>query len=204
MAEEQTTTNKVAAGSSRGTAGNRTDRGRGRPTGQQPKRRPPKSEYGRQLEEKQRTREMYALSEKQFGNYVKEATEKKGVDPKHFLFDSLETRLDSIIYRLGLSSFSRRLARQIITHGHIHVNGRRMSAPSYHVKMGDEIAIRPESKEKTIFQEVLKKIAEEKVMPPSWISFDYKKGSGKLKGAPEIKETGATLDLTSVIEFYSR
>lgn len=205
MAIEQQTTNKPQNGAA---AGNRTgggaDRGRGRGTGQPPKRRPPKSEYGRQLEEKQKTRKIYGLREKQFSNYVRKATEKKGVDPKKFLFESLEMRLDSIIYRVGLSGFSRMLARQIVTHGHIFVNGKRVSAPSYHVLEGDEVTVRPASYEKTLFQNALKQIDENKVTPPSWIIFDYKKGSGKLKGIPDYKESGLALDLVSVLEFYSR
>ncbi|HET8575231.1 MAG TPA: 30S ribosomal protein S4 [Candidatus Paceibacterota bacterium] len=168
------------------------------------KRRAPKSEYGRQLEEKQKAKKNYFLSEKQFSAYVKKASEKKGVDPKATLYESLETRLDSIVYRLGLSGFSRPFARQIVSHGHILVNGVRVNIPSYHVRVGDKFSIRKGSFSKPIFQNGLKKIQEEKIFPPTWISFDYKKGEGELKGMPQMDKSEILVDLASVIEFYSR
>lgn len=174
------------------------------PSSSFPKRRPPKSEYGRQLEEKQKTRDMYCLSERQFRTYVKKAGEKKNVDPKVFLFESLEKRLDSIVYRLGLSRFSRKLSRQLVTHGHIMINGKRMNIPSYCVSEGDEISLRKQSRETSLFKEILKTNIEEKTNPPSWLVFDYQKGEGKIKGVPGLQESGVVLDLTSVMEFYSR
>lgn len=207
MTTEEKTTQKPQNSSpaqGRGGSQTRTERGRGRPGGQQTKRRPPKSEYGRQLEEKQKTRNMYAVSEKQFRSYVREASSKKHMDPKMFLFESLEMRLDSVVFRTGLSGYSRKLARQIVSHGHIMVNGKRVNVPSYHLNVGDEIAIRKPSLETTLFRTALKDRKEEKTVPPSWIAFDYEKGTGGLKGVPDFNESGVVADFTSVIEFYSR
>jgi small subunit ribosomal protein S4 len=168
------------------------------------KRRPPKSEYGRQLEEKQKAKRGYFLSEKQFSAYVKKASSKHGEDPKQYLYQLLESRLDSFVYRTGLSNFSRALARQIVTHGHITINGRKVNIPSYQVEKGDIVAIRPQSIDKPLFKNSFKTIVEEKIMPPSWISFDYKKGSGEFKGSPQMEKNEMLADFTSVLEFYSR
>jgi len=98
------------------------------------------TEFGTQLREKQKVRNVYRISEKQFANYVKRASESKG-NPSEKLFEELESRLDSTVYRLGFAK-SRSESRQIVAHGHIMVNGRRVSIPSYEVRIGDKLTVR--------------------------------------------------------------
>ena len=165
-------------------------------------RRPQRSEYGTQLLEKQKARFSYGLSEKQFSNYVKDAMAKVGVKPTEDLYISLETRLDNVVYRLGLTK-TRRFARQMVSHGHIMVNGKKVTIPSFRVKKGDEISIREQSTGKRPFEDLASKLKDHKF--PAWLSFDEGKKSGSVLGAPVLDENlGIVFDLVSVIEFYSR
>ncbi|NCS99718.1 30S ribosomal protein S4 [Candidatus Parcubacteria bacterium] len=163
------------------------------------KRRKQVSDYGQQLIEKQKIRFSYGISEKQLGNYVKEATTIKKVTPRDALFQLLEARLDNTLYRLGIAS-TRRLARQMSSHGHFVVNGKRTTVPSFRLKEGDVVALREGSKSRTLFQGLDKKLA--KVANPAWLSFDVKNLSAKITGVPVNTET--FLDFGSVLEFYSR
>ena len=167
------------------------------------KKRPsPVSEYGLQLIEKQKMRYTYNLSEKQFARYVKMAIAKKGTNPVEYLYTRLESRLDNIVFRLGLVG-TRPFARQVVSHGHITVNGRRVTIPSYSVVHGDEIGVREQSKDKKAFT-AIEETTKEYVTPP-WLSFNVKKRSGKVVGAPKFDDTSEDVfNVTSVIEFYSR
>jgi len=112
-----------------------------------------KSEYGLQLREKQKVKFSYGLRERQFANYVKEASKKSGTETSANLFDILESRLDNVVFRLGLAE-SRSKARQIVTHGHIMINGRRVNIPSCRMRPGDKLSVRPQSEGKGIFKDI--------------------------------------------------
>jgi len=159
------------------------------------------SEYGEQLLEKQRVRFTYGLKEKQFARYVKEATEKSSGVPVEELYQSLERRLDNVIYRLGLAP-SRAYARQLVSHGHIAVNGRRLNIPSYSVKVGDVLSLKESTKKKSIFEFLNERVKEFK--QPSWLSFDVKKFEAKVSSLPKTDAHELGFDLSSVIQFYSR
>lgn len=165
------------------------------------KRRRTLSDYGRQLIEKQKVRYSYGISERQLSRYVKEAVAKKGTDSIVTLFEKLESRLDNVIYRLGLAN-TRRLARQLASHGHITVNGKKMTIPSHIISVGDVIAIREGSKLKTPFVNLSDRLQEYKI--PSWLSFDVKKMLGKIEKKPIYSSIEAPFDISTVLEFYSR
>ena len=159
------------------------------------------TEYGRQLKEKQKVRNIYGVSEKQFSNYVVKASEKKSGDPAERLYQSLENRLDNVTFRLGLAK-SRTMARQMVSHGHITVNGVRSMVASRAIKIGDVIAVREGSKETVPIIEAGKRMLDHKIQ--GWISFDAKTGKAEIKSLPSEKEKDMTVNLHSVIEFYSR
>lgn len=157
------------------------------------------SGYATQFIEKQKVRFTYGLSEKQFGNYINVAVARKGVVAKEYLYELLETRLDNVVYRLGLAH-TRRLARQLVSHGHITVNGKKNTVASHRVHTGDVIAVREGSKKSPLFADMKKKM--EEYTCPNWLTFNVDTLSGIAKGVP--KETDGYLDLTTVLEFYSR
>lgn len=161
----------------------------------------PKSDYGMAMLEKQKARFTYRVNERQFSKYVREAVAKKGTVSAQALFEKLELRLDNVIYRLGIAS-TRGAARQLIVHGHIFVNGKRVNIPSYNVYTKDIITIRPLSAKSALFANLDEKLKEYKV--PSWLSFDMDKKEAKITGAPDYVPKENHFDLKSVIEFYSR
>jgi len=165
------------------------------------KRRRAASEYGKQLQEKQKVRNTYGLRERQFGNYVKEAMKQKDVNPADTLYELLEQRLDNVVYRLGLAS-SRALARQMVSHGHITVNGRRSTIPSYHVKKGDKLSVREGSRAKKLFTEIGSRL--QKYQFPEWVTFSPNALEGEVSGKPSAEKAEIGFDLSSVIEYYSR
>jgi small subunit ribosomal protein S4 len=158
-----------------------------------------KSEYGSQLNEKQKARFIYGLSEKQFSNYVKEALDKKSAHPTNSIFEHLELRADNAVYRLGLAP-TRRAARQMVSHGHILINGKKITIPSQRLKIGDSVSVREGSLGKALFSQ----IDESKATPPSWLAFDRQKKTAKVQGLPVLIPTENMFDLSAVIEFYSR
>lgn len=160
-----------------------------------------KSEYGIQMNEKQKARFTYGLSEKQFSNYVKEALLKKDSNTSQIIFEFLETRLDNVLYRLGFSS-TRLGSRQIVSHGHITVNGRKVDTPSKRVVIGDKIEIAPRSINKTIFEDLDQKT--KNAVVPSWLKYDPIKKVAEVQGKPQMVKTENMFDLNAVIEFYSR
>lgn len=159
------------------------------------------SEFGRQLEEKQKVRNIYGMRERQFSNYVKEAMAKKGGNPAEYLYGRLESRLDNALYRLGFAP-SRSFARQLVSHGHITVNGRRVTIPSYEVRKGDVIGVREGSRGKTPFTSVGPKLA--KWNPPSWLSLSPATLEGTVTGEPKSDYKDVSFQLAAIIEFYSR
>jgi small subunit ribosomal protein S4 len=165
------------------------------------KRRRPKaiSEYGTQLIEKQKVRFSYGINETQLSNYVKKAIQNKGVSTAEKFYEELESRLDNVIYRMGLG-VSRRAARQMVSHGHFVVNDKRVTVPSYEVKLGDIIKIREGSKSKKIFEGLVLKLKDYNL--PVWLVFDVNKLEGKILAKPKNLES--FIDLNAVLEFYSR
>ncbi len=163
------------------------------------KRRRQASDYGRQLIEKQKVRFAYGMTEKQFRNYVQKAT--KATDTGATLNTLLEMRLDNVVYKLGFAP-TRRAARQIVSHGHITVNGKKMTVPSHQVKVGDVIAIRENSKARTLFAQLAEKLP--KHTTENWLNLDAKKLSGEVKSTPEYEPDKSIFDFVAVFEFYSR
>ncbi len=156
------------------------------------------SEYGTQLRNKQAVKFSYGLRERQFVNYIKESLKKKGVASSE-LMKLLESRLDNVVYRLGFAS-NRAGARQLVSHGHIIVNGKRINTPSYSVKIGDKIGVREGSVLKGPFIGLDDKW--KKFESPAWLSLDKEKKEGSvISGAApeEIK-----FNINSIIELYSR
>ncbi len=162
------------------------------------KRQGKQSVYGKQLFEKQKAKQLYGLLEKQFANYVAEASGKIG-DTSKFLVNYLESRLDNVIYRMGLAS-SRRAARQLVSHGHITVNGKKVDIASYRVRVGEEVALAEKSKSSPLFVKITEKLG--KFEAPGWLGLDAKKVGAKVLNAPTSDEPG--YDAKSIIEFYSR
>ncbi len=162
----------------------------------------PKSEFGIQMNEKQKARFVYGLTEKQFSNYVKSALEKKGINSIQAIFESLESRLDNVVFRLGFST-TRLGSRQMVSHGHILVNGKRVTTPSRQMKVGDKLEIRPGSVGKGLFNNLEEKMKNSSVIP-SWIKFDSNKKVAEIVGAPLFVQSENMFDLNAVVEFYSR
>ena len=143
----------------------------------QPKRRRKESEYGMQLREKQKVKFIYGVLEKQFRGYFNKAKRQPGITGEN-LMRILESRLDSVIFRLGFAR-TRKEARQIVTHGHIMVNGRRVDVPSYRVKAGDVVSVAPKSKELLVIKSAL--VSNEGVQVPAWLEVDIEKLQGSMK-----------------------
>lgn len=159
------------------------------------------SDYGKQLLEKQRVRYTYGLSERQLGNYAAAAFEEK--DPPEALHKALEMRADSVVYRAGLSS-TRRAARQAVSHGHITVNGKRITTPSYRVAKGDTIAVREGSTKSPLFAGLVEAKEEQTRVVPQWLSVDLNLLKAEVKEEPSYNAMEVGLDYSTVFEFYSR
>lgn len=157
------------------------------------------SEYGTQLVEKQKIRFSYGITERQLSNYVKKASHIKGSGTAEKFYEGLESRLDNVIYRMGLAN-TRRAARQMVSHGHFIVNDHKVTIPSYETKVEDTIKIREGSKSKKLFEGMAEKNKD--YIAPSWLSFDFAKMEGKVLSKPKNIDT--FLDLNAVLEFYSR
>ncbi len=160
-----------------------------------------KSEYGTQLTEKQKARYTYGISERQFSNEVKDAHENGGKNAALYLWKSLESRLDNVVFRLGLAS-SRAAARQMVSHGHITVDGTRVTVPSYKVSTGEKIAIREGSRASALFQNIKERAAG--VSVPVWLGMDLDALTAEIKGEPVMGDAALSLNLPVVLEFYSR
>ena len=156
------------------------------------------SEYGIQLAEKQKIRLMYGLNEKQFHKLFEKAQNMKGT-AGHNLLNLLESRLDNLVYRLGLAK-TRRAARQVVNHGHISVNGVKVDIPSYQVKVGDVIAVRENSLE----HGAIKEAVEACTSRPAFVDFDKNKMSGTFLRLPDRSELNQEVNETLIVEFYNR
>jgi len=165
-------------------------------------RRQNQTEFGKQLLEKQKVRMTYGLSEKQFSNYVATATSTHGKPPAETLHRLLELRLDNIAYRLGLAP-TRRAARQMVSHGHLTVNGVKTTIPSRAMKIGDKIAVREGSKSAVLFENFAEKFAERPTLSP-WLSWNPKAMEGSVNEVPTEEAASPAGDLVAVLSFYSR
>jgi small subunit ribosomal protein S4 len=174
------------------------------PPGQQVNARRGKiSEYGMQLKEKQKLKYSYGLREKQFRNYIKDALGQRGkvTDAADYLIQKIESRLDNVVFKLGIAS-SRAWARQLVSHGHILVNEKRVNIPSFSVKKGDKISVKPGSIKKNVFQNLLSSL--KKYDGPSWLDLSVKKLEGKVLDVPSLEEASLNVEITSIFEHYSR
>ncbi len=156
------------------------------------------SEYGKQLLEKQKLREYYGLLERQFKRYVREAL-RSGENPGVLLVQNLERRLDNIVYRLGYGSTLRQ-ARQIVSHGHIRVNDKKVDIPSLRLKPGDRISLNERSRNIDLFRDNFQAAP----LTLSYLEKDVEALAGSLISIPDIDEIPINVDTTPIIEFYSR
>jgi small subunit ribosomal protein S4 len=159
------------------------------------------SQYALQLREKQKVKRLYGLLEKQFAKLVKDAIHMQGVAGENML-TLLELRLDNAIYRLSIAP-SRQAARQLVTHGHFLLNGKRVDIPSIRLKAGDEITLRPKSAENGYFKALQPQL---QANQPSvrWLSLDAKKMTAKVTGSPAREDIQEEISEQLIIEFYSR
>jgi len=174
---------------------------RGYPPGQHGQGRQKLSEYGLHLREKQKARRIYGVLERQFRRYVELAQKARGVTGETLL-RLLERRLDNVVYRLGFAS-SRAEARQVVRHGHIEVNGRRVDIPSYLVRPGEEIGVRENSLRLPRFQE-LRELARDRV-PPAWLEVvDRERMRARVVRLPEREEIDSPIREQLIVEYYAR
>ncbi len=158
------------------------------------------SEYGLQLREKQKARRFYGVLETQFRKYYEMAVRKSGITGENLL-QILETRLDNVVYRMGLGT-SRTEARQLVTHGHFLVNGNRVDIPSYLIKQGDEIVVAENSRKSPRFKEILE-VTGGKVVP-KWLEFNEETLSGKVVALPEREDVDLPVQEHLIVELYSK
>jgi len=165
-------------------------------------RRRQMSDYGGQLREKQKVRRIFFVLEKQFRRHFDTAAKMKGITGSNLL-QVLERRLDNVIYRLGFAD-SRRQARQLVRHGHFVVNGRKTNVPSFTVKVGDEITVRPQSRERTYFKDLDASGILRKRRVPEWVALDAGAMAGRILRLPERSEMDLAVNEQLVVELYSR
>ncbi|MBR3119584.1 30S ribosomal protein S4 [Oceanobacillus profundus] len=163
-----------------------------------PTQRKKMSEYGLQMQEKQKLRFMYGLNERQFRNLFNKAGKMKGIHGENFMI-LLESRLDNLVFRLGLAR-TRRQARQLVNHGHVLVDGKRVDIPSYSVKTGQTISLREKSQKLDIVKEAI----EVNSFVPEYTTFDAEKMEGTYSRLPERSELPAEINEQLIVEFYSR
>lgn len=161
----------------------------------------PRTDFGLQLNEKQKARMFYGITEKQFKNYVNKVLSQRSGKPSITLLSLLESRLDNAVWRIGFAP-THLSARQMVSHGHICVNGQKVRVPSYSLNIGDIISIREGSKQNALFAEKEEKALERQI--PSWLDFDNKKKEAVIKSKPAVNEGELLFDLGQVIEFYQR
>ncbi|MCX5782317.1 MAG: 30S ribosomal protein S4 [Elusimicrobia bacterium] len=175
------------------------DRKRGKNApGQHGARRVKESNYAHHLREKQKARRIYGLTEEQFRHYFHRAERMKGLTGENLL-KLLELRLDNIVYRLGIA-LSRKLSRQLVGHGQILINNRRINLPGYQVKVGDKISLDEKLRENVF----IKKALERSERFPSWLSFDKEKITGSILNLPGIDEFSHPIDSQLIVELYSK
>jgi len=161
----------------------------------------PGTTFGVQLIEKQKARFTYGVGEKQFKKYVEVVLAKKGANINEAFLQTLECRLDNVAYRLGFAK-TRQAARQFVSHGHIDVNGKRITIPSYKVSVGEIISIRERSKTSPLFKDLSENLKNQKV--PSWLALNIDKKEGKIQGLPKIPQNEIMFDISLIFQYYSR
>lgn len=164
------------------------------------RRRRGSSEFGELLRAKQRVRFVYGLDDRDIKRYTKDAESKSGVFSSNF-WQMLESRLDNAVFRLGFAP-SRRSARQIVSHGHVTVNGKAAKIPSLRLKKGDIVALKEKSLGLSVFSDLESRL--KKIEIPAWLSFDQAKKTAKVLSAPEGGEMEINFNATKIKEFYSR
>lgn len=160
-----------------------------------------RSDFGRQLLEKQKARFLYGISERQFRKYAHESLAKKAAHADTDLFTTLERRLDNVVYRMKMVK-TRQAARQAVSHGHITVNGARVTIPSYLVKVGDTIGTAARSKDKKVFSEI--EVLHKEYAMPAWLAFDSAGRAGKIQGLPKMTKSELLFDISAILEYYRR
>lgn len=160
------------------------------------------SGYALQLREKQKVRRLYGLLERQFAKVMNEATRRPGLSGENLL-ELLERRLDNTVYRAGFAT-SRRAARQLVSHGHFELNGRRVDIPSIRVKAGDVITVRPKSTKSGYFTAIDQVIGNTSQQPLSWLKSDAKKLKIEVTGTPQRTEVDPDINEQLIVEYYSR
>jgi small subunit ribosomal protein S4 len=168
------------------------------PPGQHGRGRIKQSEYLLQLREKQKAKRYYGVLEKQFANYYDKASRKQGITGENLL-GMLETRLDNVVYRLGFAA-SRAQARQLVRHGHFHVNGRRVNIPSFHVRPNDLVNIRPNSSAEAVIRDATDLTSS----VASWLLADHDNLTGKVLRLPERVEIATPVQEQLIVELYSK
>ena len=158
--------------------------------------------YAQQLREKQKVRRLYGLLEKQFARLMVDANRSAGQSGQ-VLLQLLERRLDNAVYRAGFAT-SRRAARQLVTHGHFLLNGRRVDIPSIRLKEGDEIVVRPKSTKSAYFTQIDEVVKNTNQPSLSWLKSDVKKLTIKITGLPKREEAEADINEQLIVEYYSR
>ena len=166
--------------------------------GQHGQARKKMSEYGLQLREKQKAKRFYGMQETQFRNLFEKASKKPGKTGENLMI-LLETRLDNVVFRLGFAS-SRKEARQLVTHGHFTVNGKKVDIPSIEVKAGDVIKVKEKSQSSPKFKEV----KEMSITVPAWMSVDVEKLEGKVITAPRREDIDTPIAEHLIVELYSK
>lgn len=168
--------------------------------GEAGRKRVKESEYRMQLREKQKTKRLYGLLEKQFHHYYEMASRQQGVTGENLL-RILESRLDNVVYRLGFAK-SRAEARQQVRHGHIYVNGRRVDIPSFRVRPGDLVSVAPKAREMLVIKSAL--ISNERVQVPAWLEVDIEKLQGSVLSLPNRDQIDADIREQLIVELYSK
>ena len=158
------------------------------------------SEYGQQLREKQKAKRIYGVMERQFRRYFKEADRRKGVTGE-ILLQLLESRLDSVVYRLGLAR-SRPEARQLVNHGHFDVNGHKVDIPSYLTRPGDVVAVREKSRKRPVFKHITE--TRDQQGTTDWLEVDFEKLEGRVLRVPQREEIDVPVTEHLIVELYSR
>ena len=156
--------------------------------------------YGLQLREKQKTKRMYFTQESQFRNYFEKAARSKGVTGE-MLLQQLERRLDSVVHRLGFG-ISRRQARQLVRHGHVHVDGRKVNIPSYEVNVGEEITIRESSRKLAVLEQAKEFASHQN--SPSWLEIDRDNFKGRVLALPKREDIQLPVNEQLIVELYSK
>ncbi len=156
--------------------------------------------YGLQLREKQKAKRMYFTQEGQFRNYFERAATSKGVTGE-LLLQQLERRLDNVVYRLGFA-VARRQARQLVRHGHVAVNGRKVNIPSFQVSVGDEVEVRENSKKLSVL-EIAKDFASHQA-PPNWLEVDRDSYKGRVLALPKREDINLPVNEQLIVELYSK